>query len=105
MKQQLLELGYHSMPQNMQANLLAKIKNENFILDKTENPSPFALFDNSQHYLSLSKNKFPEIIPEQSFLHANNQGNSPLLWRGAGGEVDPVSFALSIDPFSYNFPF
>lgn len=106
-KQQLQQLGYCPMPIEMQANILAEIKNEN-VVSTNECNLPFSSLNSNITYASLSKNKFPEVISIQSNLHlALYQGNDSLtfgenLSRHSGSwEGD---FALSIDPLAQKFP-
>jgi hypothetical protein len=89
MKQQLQRLGYHSMPAEMQENLLAEIKNEEVKI-KTR-CFAFEGLDKNIKYATLSKNKFQEIQTQTDELKFNNL-------------IDPTCFALSIDPLAEKFP-
>jgi hypothetical protein len=105
----LHDYGYEPMSDNMQELLLAEIK---FADTKVGKIYSFQSIDENSKYCSLSKNKFPELHLTSNeynlgmFSMNISTGNIPFnkTFENTENSIDPVMFALSIDPLSEKFP-
>jgi hypothetical protein len=87
----LNESGYVPMPLNMQQNVLEAIENKNKPAH-FYSQSPFNGINPQIQYATLSGNRYPEIIEA-----SHNQVEKKSM-------IDPVVYALSIDPLANEFP-
>jgi hypothetical protein len=110
----LYKLGYREIPKEIERNILAQIqhKNEGYIL-KDQTPNPFAPIKAKQRYMTLSNGLFDEMheaVDTIQYYHAllNTKTKKiiQLLPVETDNEykVDPVVFALSVDPLSDKYP-
>jgi hypothetical protein len=101
--QKLKEGGYVPMPAEMQNILLVEIKNEIINNEKKNVYSLFSKINSEENHYTLSNNIYPEILTTGNHLTTHN----PQLTTHTPQPttiIDPVSFALSIDPLSDQFP-
>jgi hypothetical protein len=87
----LNESGYVPMPLNMQQNVLEAIENKNKPAH-FYSQSPFNGINPQIQYATLSGNRYPEIIEASKNSVEKN------------AMIDPVVYALSIDPLANEFP-
>lgn len=87
-KEKLIDLGYASLPSSMQTELLGQASSNTKVL-------PFSSIDKTQAYYTASQNKFPEI---------NSTAIENLSLSEKENQIDPVSFALTIDPLAEKYP-
>jgi hypothetical protein len=110
----LYALGYREIPKEIEKNILAHIqhRNEGYIL-KDQTPNPFASIKAKTRYKTLSNGLFDEMheaVDTIQYYHAllNTKTKKiiKLLPIEASDEykVDPVVFALSVDPLSDKYP-
>jgi hypothetical protein len=110
----LYALGYREIPKEIEKNILAHIqhRNEGYIL-KDQTPNPFASIKAKQRYATLSNGLFEEMHEAvdtiqyyQALLNTKTKKIIKLLPIEASDEykVDPVVFALSVDPLSDKYP-
>ncbi len=92
---QLKNLGYRQMPHEMQSNLLANAQGTTPLsLGRGVGGEGAISLENEGflQYYTLSQNKFPEIQKKDNQYAINNS------------LIDPIVFALSIDPLAEKFP-
>jgi hypothetical protein len=110
----LYKIGYREIPKEIEKNILAHIqhRNEGYIL-KDQTPNPFASIKAKQRYMTLSNGLFDEMheaVDTIQYYHAllNTKTKKiiKLLPIEASDEykVDPVVFALSVDPMADKYP-
>ena len=110
----LYQIGYVEVPKNIEEMILAAIEGKQEAAILTNNtPNPFAPIGQNQRYYTLSGGLFDEMHPKADtgeYFHAllNTKTKriiafTPLDTLG-NNEVDPVVFALSVDPLAAMLP-
>jgi hypothetical protein len=105
--QKLKECGYVPMPLEIQNSLLTEIKNEMLNDEKKNVYSLFSQINSEANYYTLSNNTYSEILLQPTTHNIANSSTGLLLTTHNPQPttiIDPVSFALSIDPLSDQFP-
>ena len=110
----LYTLGYREIPKEIERVILAKIQNREegrILKDKT--PNPFADIKAKTRYKTLSNGLFDEIheaVDSIQYYHALLNTKTKKIIKLLPVEtdneykVDPVVFALSVDPLSDKYP-
>ncbi len=106
--------GYTQMPKEMQETLLANAQGSNSpLLWRGVGGEVFSSITKTKNYYTLSKNKFSEIQPSNKQLTIGNTcftiteqkiENISTYQLAFENEIDPVTFALSIDPLAGKYP-
>ena len=110
----LYTFGYREIPKEIERNILARIqhKNEGYFL-KDHTPNPFADIKAKTRYKTLSNGLFDEIheaVDSIQYYHALLNTKTKKIIKLLPVEtdneykVDPVVFALSVDPLSDKYP-
>ncbi|MEI6697267.1 MAG: hypothetical protein WCO13_14530 [Bacteroidota bacterium] len=110
----LYTLGYREIPKDIERLILAKIQHrEEGVILKDKTPNPFASIKAKQRYATLSNGRFDEIheaVDSIQYYHALLNTKTKKIIKLLPTEinddykVDPVVFALSVDPLSDKYP-
>ncbi|MFZ4413250.1 MAG: hypothetical protein ACOYOV_09235 [Bacteroidales bacterium] len=110
----LYTLGYREIPKDIERVILAKIQHrEEGVILKDKTPNPFASIKAKQRYATLSNGKFDEIheaVDSIQYYHALLNTKTKKICRlfpietNNDYKVDPVVFALSVDPLCDKYP-
>ncbi|MBT1705808.1 hypothetical protein [Chryseosolibacter indicus] len=109
---ELYEAGYRQMPDEMRNIILASIQNSPIAAANNHTPNPYESIGGQTKYVSLSKGVFPEIHSDQRIVRYSNTifdaEKKEILGflppDTVSYEVDPVVFALSVDPLTKAYP-
>jgi hypothetical protein len=110
---ELYHLGYRQMPDDMKAIILAKIQGRNTAVASTnKTPNPFASIGEQARYVTLSNGLFEELHTPQKLVRygqtifntEKNKIQKFLEDDYSSYQVDPVVFALSVDPLTQSYP-
>ena len=110
----LYKFGYREIPKDIERVILAKIQHreEGSIL-KDQTPNPFKAIKAKQRYATLSNGMFDEMhepVDSIQYYHAllNTKTNKVIkllpIEITDDYKVDPVVFALSVDPMADKYP-
>ncbi|MFZ4414054.1 MAG: hypothetical protein ACOYOV_13300 [Bacteroidales bacterium] len=110
----LYTLGYREIPKDIERVILAKIQHrEEGAILKDKTPNPFASIKAKQRYATLSNGRFDEIheaVDSIQYYHAVLNTKTKKITQlfsvevNTDYKVDPVVFALSVDPMSDKYP-
>ncbi|MEI6697262.1 MAG: hypothetical protein WCO13_14505 [Bacteroidota bacterium] len=110
----LYTLGYREIPKDIERVILAKIQHrEEGAILKDKTPNPFTSIKAKQRYATLSNGRFDEIheaVDSIQYYHALLNTKTKKIIKLLPTEinddykVDPVVFALSVDPMSDKYP-
>jgi hypothetical protein len=110
----LYKFGYREIPKEIERNILSHIQNKeegNFLKDQT--PNPFASIKAKQRYMTLSNGLFDEMheaVDTIQYYHALLNTKTKKIIQllpieiSEDYKVDPVVFALSVDPLTDKYP-
>jgi|GEM_PF-1197355 len=108
-------LGYREIPSDVQDILLAKAKGEPIAAYKDRTPDAFPGLDvQDMRYITLSNGLFDEVHVKQKYmsygrtiLNTETGKISEIVKEDSlrRYRVDPVVFALSVDPLAHKMPF
>ena len=110
----LYALGYREIPKDVERVILAKIQHrESGSILKDQTPNPFKAIKAKQRYATLSNGLFDEMhepVDSIQYYHALLNTKTKKITRlfpietSNDYKVDPVVFALSVDPSSDKYP-
>ena len=110
----LYAYGYREIPKDIERVILAKIQNrEEGAILKDKTPNPFASIKAKQRYATLSNGLFDEMHEDvdtiqyyHALLNTKTKRIIQLLHLDTASDyrVDPVVFALSVDPMTDKCP-
>jgi Restriction endonuclease fold toxin 5 len=110
---ELYTLGYRQMPDDMKDIILSKIQGTQPITKPTnKTPNPFESIGEQARYVTLSAGLFEELHTPQKLVRVGqtifntdkNKIEKFLDTDNSSYQVDPVVFALSVDPLTKEFP-
>lgn len=109
---ELYALGYRQMPDDMKAIILAKIQGNSVTATINKTPNPFESIGEQARYATLSGGIFEEVHTPQKLVRVGqtifNTEKSKiekfLEGDNSSYQVDPVVFALSVDPLTNSYP-
>ena len=110
----LYALGYKEIPKDIECVILAKIQHrESGSILKDQTPNPFKAIKAKQRYATLSNGLFDELheaVDSIQYYHAllNTKTKKIIqllpIETNDDYKVDPVVFALSVDPLADKYP-
>lgn len=107
------KLGYRQMPDDMKNIILSKIRGTPSTVKPTDKtPNPFAAIGEQTRYVTLSNGLFEELHTPQKIVRYGqtifDTEKSKIVKfldaENSSYQVDPVVFALSVDPLSKSYP-
>jgi hypothetical protein len=110
---ELYKLGYRQMPDDMKEIILSKIQGTPTAAKPTDKtPNPFESIGEQSKYVTLSNGLFEELQKPQKMvkygqtIFDTDKGKIVkfLVTDNSSYQVDPVVFALSVDPLTKSYP-
>jgi hypothetical protein len=107
------KLGYRQMPDDMKNIILSKIRGTPSTVKPTDKtPNPFAGIGEQTRYVTLSNGLFEELHTPQKIVRygqtifdtEKSKIVEFLAENNSSYQVDPVVFALSVDPLTKSYP-
>jgi hypothetical protein len=109
----LYNLGYRQMPDDMKQIILAKIQGiPSNVTPTDKTPNPFEEIGEHARYVTLSNGLFEEVHKPQKLIRYgqtifDTEKGKVVQFLDADSssyQIDPVVFALSVDPLTSEFP-
>lgn len=109
----LYKAGYREIPEDIERIIISAMQgNSDRYIKQDKTPNPFKSIGLAQRYATLSDGLFEEFHPDVDTIRyfnalLNTRTNKIISWLSANNnhyKVDPVVFAMSVDPLAHKYP-